>query len=382
MLPCLNPVSAPMCQSGESSKLKANDDDEVLKLIKRSEFKIVEQLLQTPSKNSRLSLLMNSEAHKEALWKVLEHAYVEHDMTVDQFDHIVANITSCNNFSFCDKELPEEGRNHNLAFHISMNCKEDDFSNVLIDTGSSLNVLPKSTFSRLSYQGAPMRNIGVIVKAFDGSCKTVIGEMDLPLKIGPSDFQITFYVMDIQPAYSCLLGRSWIHVAREVMYTLHQKLKFPKNDKLVVVGGEKALLVIHLSSFMYVDDEEEVGMPFYALSITGEIKKTGAPISSLKDVQEAIQAGSIDKWGCVMEIVEDKNRDGLGFQPGPFNAKAKVMQLIFCSGGFIHENDQHSAAIIEDSGDEDEACANFVTHGQNCNNWDAVDVPVVIDCSK
>ena len=35
------------------------------------------------------------------------------------------------------------------------------------------------------------------------------------------------------------------------------------------------------------------------------------------------------------------------------------MQPIFRSGGFIHEDDQHSAAIIED-GDKDEACTNFV----------------------
>ncbi|KAI5443626.1 hypothetical protein KIW84_012317 [Lathyrus oleraceus] len=49
-VPMVNPISAPMCQSGESSMLKPNDDDEVLRLIKRSEFNVVEQLLQTPSK--------------------------------------------------------------------------------------------------------------------------------------------------------------------------------------------------------------------------------------------------------------------------------------------------------------------------------------------
>ncbi|KAI5444355.1 hypothetical protein KIW84_012838 [Lathyrus oleraceus] len=73
-----------------------------------------------------------------------------------------------------------------------MGCRDDAMSNVLVDTGSSLNVLPKSTLSKLSYQGPPMRQSGVVVKAFDGSRKTVIGEVDLPIKIGPSDFQITF----------------------------------------------------------------------------------------------------------------------------------------------------------------------------------------------
>ena len=63
-VPVVNQFSAPVCQSGESSKLKTNDDDEVLRLIRRSEFNMVEQLLQTPSKISVLSLLMNSEAHR------------------------------------------------------------------------------------------------------------------------------------------------------------------------------------------------------------------------------------------------------------------------------------------------------------------------------
>ncbi|KAI5395480.1 hypothetical protein KIW84_061884 [Lathyrus oleraceus] len=242
-VPTVDLVTTPTFQSGESSGLKANDDNEVLRLIKRSEFNAVEQLLQTPSKISVLSLLMNSELHKEALQKVLEQAYMEHGVTVDQFDHIVSNITSCNNLSFCGEGLPKEGRNHNLALHILMNCKEDAISNVLVDTGSLLNVLPKSTLARLSYQSAPM---------------------------------------------SCLLGRPWIHEAGNVTSTLHQKLKFVKNGKLIIVGGEKAFL------------------------------KTREPISSLKDTKEVIQSGSTDKWGRIVEVIENKNRAGLGFPQGPF----------------------------------------------------------------
>ena len=77
--------------------------------------------MQTPSKISMLSLLLNSDAHREALMRVLDQAFVDHDVTTDQFGGIVANITTCNNLSFCDGELPEEGRNHNFALHISMN---------------------------------------------------------------------------------------------------------------------------------------------------------------------------------------------------------------------------------------------------------------------
>lgn len=212
---------------------------------------MVDQLLHTTSKISVLSLMMNSEAHREALQKVLEQAYMDHDVTIGQFDGIVANITACNNLSFSDKELLEQGMNHNLALHISMNCQEDSLSIVLVDTGSFLKVIPKYILSKLSYQGVSMRFSGVVVKAFDGSKKILIGEVDLPIKIGMCLFQIMFQVMDIHPSYSCLLGRSWIHEAGEVMSTLHQKLKFVKNGKLVILGGEQAILVSHLSSFSY-----------------------------------------------------------------------------------------------------------------------------------
>ena len=49
-VPSVNPVGCSKDKSGESNNLKANDDDGVLRLIKRSEFNVVEQLLQTPSK--------------------------------------------------------------------------------------------------------------------------------------------------------------------------------------------------------------------------------------------------------------------------------------------------------------------------------------------
>ena len=111
------------------------DTDELMKIIKMSDYKIVDQLLQTPSKISVLSLLLNSPAHRESLMRVLDQAYVEHDVTIDEFTGVVGNITTCNNLGFCDEDLPEEGRNHNLALHISVEFKGGLLSNVLIDNG-------------------------------------------------------------------------------------------------------------------------------------------------------------------------------------------------------------------------------------------------------
>ncbi|XP_058774882.1 uncharacterized protein LOC131649152, partial [Vicia villosa] len=315
--PVGNPVEIPVSNTntdvGQSSGTNVNPDfDEILKLIKRSEYKIVDQLMQTPSKISILSLLLNSEAHREALMKVLDQAFVDHDVTVDHFDGIIANITACNNLSFCDEELPEEGRNHNLALHISMNYQSDSLSNVLVDTGSSLNVMPKTTLARLSYQGMPMKFSGVVVKAFDGSRKSIIGEVNLPMTIGPHTFQITFQVMDIQAAYSCLLGRPWIHEAGAVTSTLHQKLKFVTNGKLVTISGEQALMVSHLSNFSFISADDVEGTQFQGLSLEDESSKKKASISSYKEAVKVVRNGTTTGWGQVVIPTKNETRAGLG----------------------------------------------------------------------
>jgi len=147
----------------------------------------VDQLLQIPSKISIMSLLMNSDAHREALMKVLNQAYVDHDVTLGQFGSIVGNVTACNNLGFSDEDLPTEGKNHNSALHISVNCKSDSISNVLIDTGSSLNVMPMATLKRLSYLVIQLRATSVSVRAFDGSRKSVLGDVDLLIAVGSHD---------------------------------------------------------------------------------------------------------------------------------------------------------------------------------------------------
>jgi len=312
--------------------------------------------------------------------KVLNQAFVNHDITIGQFDGVVGNITACNNLSFSDEELPEEGRNHNMALHISVNCNTDALLNVLVDTGSSLNVMAKKTYDQLSYKSAPLRRSDVMVKAFDGSRKNVLGEVDLPITIGPHVFQITFQVMDIQASYSCLLGRPWIHEAGEVTSTLHQKLKFVKNGKLVTMGGEQAMLVSHLSSFSFIGADIEDDTSFQGLSIEDQdAKKKATSISSFKDAQKVVQDGVSTGWGKLLNLSENKRREGLDFTPSARISKSMPIGNPFYSAGFIHASSEANA-IIEDN--PEGVPQSFVTQGGISRNWVAVDVPFVAHLSK
>ena len=59
--------------------------EEILRIIKKSDYDVVEQLGQTPSKISMLALLLCSESHAKALVKFLKIAQVPQETSVDQF---------------------------------------------------------------------------------------------------------------------------------------------------------------------------------------------------------------------------------------------------------------------------------------------------------
>jgi hypothetical protein len=351
----------PVCVPSKPFEREYEDSDEMMKLIKRSEYKIVDQLLQTPSKISMLSLLMNFDAYREALMKVLDQAYVVKDVTLGQFGGIVGNVTACNNLSFSDEELPEKGRNHNLALHVSVACKSDALSNVVVDIGSSLNVIAKTTLDKLSYKDAYLRPSTMIVKVFDGSRKSVIGEVDLSISVGPHEFQVTFQVMNIQASYSCLLGCPWIHEAGVVTSTLHQRLKYVREGKLVIVNGEEALLISHLSNFSYIGADGSDGTSFQGLSLEGKgPNKAETSMASLRDAQRVVREGKTSGWGKVLQLPENKNRSGLGFTQSTRMGKREPFEDVFSSAGFIDTPSEINVVI----GDEDEeGPPSFVTPG-------------------
>ena len=123
--------------------------EEILKIIRKSDYNVVEQLGQTPSKISMLALLLCSEAHAKALVKFLKYAHVPQETSADQFEDCVASLTADNGLGFSDADLTPKGRKHNDDQHVSIECKGNTIDHVLVDTGSSLNVFPKNALDRL-----------------------------------------------------------------------------------------------------------------------------------------------------------------------------------------------------------------------------------------
>ena len=81
---------------------------------------MVEQLGQTPSKISMLSLLLCSEAHEKALIAFLKTAHVPQETSADNSKDCVASLTADNGMGFSDADLTPKGRKNNDALHVSI----------------------------------------------------------------------------------------------------------------------------------------------------------------------------------------------------------------------------------------------------------------------
>lgn len=93
------------------------------------------------------------------------------------------NITASRYLGFNDAKFLAEGTAHNKALQIYVTCMDTLLSRLLVDTGSSLNMLPKNTLSHLLVEQTKIRASALVIRAFDDSRKQVIGEVDLPIRV-------------------------------------------------------------------------------------------------------------------------------------------------------------------------------------------------------
>ncbi|PKI77693.1 hypothetical protein CRG98_001923 [Punica granatum] len=143
------------------------------------------------------------------------------------------NSIFSNTISFSNDELPSEGCAHSRALHIVCKCNNHIVGRVMID------ICPVTTLKQMNIDLNRVRLSKTAVRAFDGSQREVNGEIDLLIDVGSGSFSVIFQVLDIPNAFSLLLGRPWIHSAGAIPSSLHQKLKFIVEERIITVKGEE-----------------------------------------------------------------------------------------------------------------------------------------------
>ncbi|XP_059629540.1 uncharacterized protein LOC132272399 [Cornus florida] len=120
---------------------------------------------------------------------------------------------------------------------VSLTVAECLVRRVLIDPGSSANIMPRVTFDRLEINLKELKSTGNPLLGFDGKGVEPIGTVELMVRAAERNLVESFVVVEIHPSYNLLMGRGWIHRVQGVPSTLHQKPPLSMN-------GEEELLVL------------------------------------------------------------------------------------------------------------------------------------------
>ena len=206
--------------------------------IQKENDEILRQLRTTQARISIWSLLASSSTHRDALIRALSHIKVDTATTPGGLIHfLTADRATC--IVFSDNDLPPEGSDHVRHLFIDVACLGRRVSSVLLDNGSALNVCPLVTAITLEFSPSDFGPSIQTVIAYDGTQRTVMGTLTTHVMIGPVRYSILFQVLRIQSSFNLLLGCPWIHEASAIPSSLHQKVKFIHEGRIITIQSDK-----------------------------------------------------------------------------------------------------------------------------------------------
>ncbi|VFQ76806.1 unnamed protein product [Cuscuta campestris] len=131
---------------------------------------------------------------------------------------------------FTDRDLPPTGEDHNDPLVITMDINGVDVARVLVDTGSSVNILYLETFQKLRLCRTQLEPLKTPLSGFTGDTVEAEGSIVLPVELGSGEKTVwkkmRSIVVDIKCVHNAILGRPGINKVRAVISMPHLCMKF------------------------------------------------------------------------------------------------------------------------------------------------------------
>lgn len=126
---------------------------------------------------------------------------------------------------------------HHDALVISLYIANCFIKRVLIDNGSSANILFLNALRDMKVDESTITRKSTVLIGFSGEQKHSIGEVNLHVWAEGVNLQTKFIVVDCPSSYNAILGRPWIHEMKVVPSTYHQVIKFPTPWGIKQISG-------------------------------------------------------------------------------------------------------------------------------------------------
>ena len=123
--------------------------------------------------------------------------------------------------TFNENETADLDKPHDDALVIRINVGGCELSRVMIDTGSSADVLFYEAFKRMGFTKALLKHERTPLIGFAGETTYSFGSIELTVTAGEIRKIVEFIVIDRPPPFNAILGRLWLYIMKAVPSTYH-----------------------------------------------------------------------------------------------------------------------------------------------------------------
>ncbi|XP_062153622.1 uncharacterized protein LOC133861818 [Alnus glutinosa] len=145
--------------------------------------------------------------------------------------------------AFSDKDYEGVYLPHSDALVVTMVIANHRIHRVLVDNGSSADILYKSAFDLMKISRDKVSTFRFPLVGFAGEQVMPLGSIELQVTVGSSPTQKTipvkFLIVDQPSAYNAIFGRTAQAELKAVTSIPHLCMKFPTDDGVGVVRGEQ-----------------------------------------------------------------------------------------------------------------------------------------------
>ncbi|KAL6334842.1 hypothetical protein AAG906_022831 [Vitis piasezkii] len=124
------------------------------------------------------------------------------------------------------------------ALILSLEIRDFDVRRILVDPGSSADLVQASVISHMGRSLTGLENPGRILSGFNGASTTSLGDIVLPVQADPT-LNVQFSVVQDLSPFNVILGRTWLHYMKAIPSTYHQMVSFLTKDGQIDLYGSQ-----------------------------------------------------------------------------------------------------------------------------------------------
>ena len=145
--------------------------------------------------------------------------------------------------TFSDSDLEGCQHPHDDPLVIRAVVANKTVHRVLIDNGSSVDIIFASAFDKMGIGRERMEPVITHLRGFSGEKVVPLGSIQIVLTLGDPPCQATmtarFLVVDAPSAYNMLLGRPSLNAIKAIPSAYHMMIKFPTVSGVGMVRGDQ-----------------------------------------------------------------------------------------------------------------------------------------------